>query len=119
VAAEIAAERRAKEQCAPGADISLLAELVATEARVRPLINEIREASRATIAGCAATMKATAGEVVGWANRENKALIELFSEYAASLEGGEINGNVLGALSVLNMFNPAANLKTIFSVIVS
>lgn len=119
VAAEIAAERQARNQCAPGADISLLAELVATEARVRPLINEIREASRATIAGCAATMKATAGEVVGWANRENKALIELFSEYAASLDGGEINGDILGVLSVLNMFNPAAKMKTIFSVVLT
>lgn len=36
-------------------------------------------------------MESSAGEVVGWANQENKALIELFSEYAASLEGGQLD----------------------------
>lgn len=119
VEAEIEAERQAKEQCGPGADANLLAELLATESRVRPLIQAMRDTSRATIAGCAAAMRAGAGEVVAWATRENKALIELFSEYAATLEGGEISGDAMGVASVANMLNPLPQLKTVMSIVLA
>lgn len=119
VAAEIAAERQARGQCAPNTDIALLAELLGTETRVRPLIDAITGTSRTTIAACAAAMRESAAEVVGWASAENRALIELFSEYAASLEGGEISGDALGIASVANMLNPLPQLKTVMSIILA
>src|SRR5690606_15773762 len=113
----IEAERRERAVCDGNANEPLLAEILAAEAAAAPLIGAIRGVAEQAIGECAAVMKGTASEVIAWAAAENQAQFALFMAYVDGREGGEINGDAIGLVSVGNLLLDASPLKTLVSIV--